>query len=127
MQKLAPDGLPMVSDTQVNTRVTQDQERNILSVSMSLIDYEPASLGNFRILTAEETLKQMTSETLPGGSTESSGSSPDPNLAPPQYWYHDYPDDQSHDMGAACLPGSDQYACHPLLETPLLATRMDSN
>ncbi|MBN2117962.1 MAG: LysM peptidoglycan-binding domain-containing protein [Anaerolineales bacterium] len=95
LRQLSPDGLPMTSDTQGSTRVTLDKDGNVLSVSISTIDYEPASLGTFEILTAEEALQQMLSETLPGGSMESSGSGPDPSLAPPQYWYHDYPDNQT--------------------------------
>jgi len=95
LRQLSPDGLPMMSETQGSTRITLDEEGNILSFSMSIIDYEPASLGNFKILTAREALKQMVAETFLGGSVQSGGSVPDPSAAPPQYWYHDYPDHQT--------------------------------
>ncbi len=95
LRQLSPDGLPMESDTQGSTRVTLDEDGNILSISMSIIDYEPASLGNFGIRTATEALQQMTAENYLGGSVQSGGSAPDPDLAPPQYWYHDYADNQT--------------------------------
>jgi LysM repeat protein len=95
LRQLAPDGLPMESDTQGSTRVTLDEDGNVLSVSMSIIEYDSASLGNFGILTAEEALTLMIGETFPIGSTQSGGSVPDPNLEPPQRWYYEYPDNQT--------------------------------
>ncbi|HSK88413.1 MAG TPA: hypothetical protein VK880_08665, partial [Anaerolineales bacterium] len=45
LRQLAPDGLPMESDTQGSTRVTLDEDGNVFSASISIIEYDPASLG----------------------------------------------------------------------------------
>lgn len=95
LYQLAPDGLPMLSDTHASTRVTLDKDGNVLNMSLSIIEYDPTSLGNFGILPAEEALTLMIGETFPIGSTQSGGSAPDTTLEPPQYWYHDYPDQQT--------------------------------
>lgn len=94
LQQLSPEDLPMESNGQSSTRVTLDEEGNILSINMSIIDYEPASLGNFGIITVEEALEQLLDEPRFGGVLESAGSVPDPNLTT-QSWYHDYPDNQT--------------------------------
>jgi len=95
LRQLAPDGLPMESDTQGSTRVTLDEDGNVFSASISIIEYDTASLGNLGVRPAEEALALMASETFPIGSTGSSGSAPDPNLEPPRHWYYEYPDNQT--------------------------------
>jgi LysM repeat protein len=95
LRQLAPDGLPMESDTQGSTRVTLDEDGNVFSASISIIAYDPASLGNLEVRPAEEALTLMAGGTFPIGSTGSSGSAPDPNLEPPRHWYYEYPDNQT--------------------------------
>jgi len=94
LRQLAPDGLPIESDTQ-STRVTLDEDGNVFSASISIIEYDPAALGNFGVLPAREALTLMAGETFPIGSTGSSGSVPDPNLELPRHWYYEYPDNQT--------------------------------
>ena len=95
LRQLSPDGLPMASDVWSGARIILNEDESVLNLQMSLIDYEPASLGSFGILTAEEAVQQLVDETNYGGSMESGGSVPDPNLAPPQHWYYDHPDNQT--------------------------------
>ncbi len=95
LRQLSPDGLPMASDIRSGARINLDEEGNVLSLQMSVVDYAPASLGSFGIIPAKEALQQLLDETNYGGVMESGGSMPDPSLASPQHWYHDYPDNQT--------------------------------
>ncbi|RPJ26988.1 MAG: LysM peptidoglycan-binding domain-containing protein [Chloroflexi bacterium] len=95
LRQLSPDGLPMTTDSHGDTRVALDEDGSILNLQMSVIEYEPAALGSFGMITAKEAVQQLVDETDYGGSIQSGGSMPDPNLAPPQHWYYEYPDDQT--------------------------------
>ncbi|RPI90880.1 MAG: LysM peptidoglycan-binding domain-containing protein [Chloroflexi bacterium] len=91
VQQLSQDGLPIIGSS---AYVALRENGEILHMDVSLIDYETVPVGSYGILTAEEALRQLIDDSAVGV-ISGGGSVPDPNLEPPRFWYHDYPDDQT--------------------------------
>ena len=97
LQQISPDGLPMQFESlsQPSMRITLDSEGNILTVMATMMNYEPAPVGSYDIISAEEALQMVLDDTLPAGKIESSAGGSSGDFVPPQMWYRDYPDDQT--------------------------------
>jgi LysM repeat protein len=96
LKQLSPDGLPMEDERYPQfIHVTLDQNGDILSMNVTLMNYDPASLGTYGIISAEEALQRVLDDTLPAGKIENSYDLPDPNSTSPQTWHHEYPDNQT--------------------------------
>lgn len=95
--QLAPDGLPMQYEyfSQPVMRVTFNEDGSVLSIYTSLMKIDPASLGSFGIISAEEALQKLLDDTLPAGKIESVHGSPDPDVVLPKEWYRDFPDNET--------------------------------
>jgi hypothetical protein len=98
LQQISPDGLPMQFDSQTQPamRITLDSNGNVLTVLATMMNYEPAPIGSFGILSADEALQMVLDDTLPAGKLETSyGGGPSEDYVPPQIWYRKYPNDQA--------------------------------
>jgi hypothetical protein len=61
----------------------------------TMMNYDPAPVGSYGIVSAEEALQLLLDDSLLGGKIESGTSGPNPDFIPPQYWYREYPDNQT--------------------------------
>lgn len=92
VQPLAPDSIPMQyeSFTPPSLVVMLDETGAVLRVDAYLMDYDPAPVGEYGIISAQEALEKVLDDSVPGGKTEfvhSSGKMP-------HEWVHSYPDNQ---------------------------------
>jgi LysM repeat protein len=92
VQPLAPDSIPMQyeSFTPPSMVVRLDETGAVLRVDAYLMNYDPAPLGEYGIISAQEALEKVLDDSLTGGKTEfvhSAGTWP-------QEWHHNYPDNQ---------------------------------
>lgn len=92
VQPLAPDSIPMQYESFAPLmRIVLDDNGQVLTLDASLMDYDPAPLGEYGIITAEEALQRLLDDQLVTGKMESvHGPS---NL--PKEWYRTYPDNQT--------------------------------
>jgi LysM repeat protein len=98
LQQVSPDGMLMQFDSQTQPamRITLDSNGNVLTVLATMMNYDPAPIGSFGIISADEALQMVLDDTLPGGKLETSSSGgPGEDFIPPQLWYRDYPDNQT--------------------------------
>jgi LysM repeat protein len=92
VQPLAPDSLPMQyeSFTPPSMVVMLDETGAVLRVDAYQMDFDPAPVGEYGIISAQEALEKVLDDSLPGGKTEFvHGAS---NW--PREWHHIYPDNQ---------------------------------
>jgi len=97
LQQLSPDGLPMQFESlsQPAMRITLDENGKILTVVASMMNYDPAPVGAYGIVSAEEALQFLLDDSLPAGKIETGTSGPNPDFIPLQNWYRAYPDNQT--------------------------------
>ncbi|MBI3170606.1 MAG: LysM peptidoglycan-binding domain-containing protein [Chloroflexi bacterium] len=94
IHQLSPDGLPMRFDTfamQV-VSVTIGKNRKVTSMEANLMSYNPAAIGNYGIISAEEALNALLEGSDSIGMMETGSSS---DGEPPQQWHREYPDNQT--------------------------------
>ena len=115
VQQLSPEGLPMVFDTysmQVS-RITLGPDGNVAYAEFNLMNYDPAPLGNYGIISAQDALDALLTDNTQVGYTESGYG---PATDPPMRWYREYPDNQLVTISASLTKyDSAQAGGHPLL------------
>lgn len=98
LHQISPDNLLMQFDSQTQPamRITLDSNGNVLTVLATMMNYDPAPIGSFDIISADEALQMVLNDTLPGGKLETSSSAgPGEDFIPPQLWYREYPDNET--------------------------------
>ena len=92
VKPLAPDSIPMQyeSFTQPVMRVALDENGAVLSIDAVLMDYEPAPVGEYGIISAQEAFQMLLNDNILAGKMEFFSS---PGRMPEE-WYRSYPDNQ---------------------------------
>jgi LysM repeat protein len=93
VRPLSPDSIPMQyeSFTWPPMRVTLDENGDVLNIDATLLSLDPAPVGEFDILTAQEAFDKMRDDSSQGGKSEFMHSAGQVR----QEWYRSYPDDQT--------------------------------
>jgi len=93
VQPLAPDSIPIQyeSFTLPMMRLVLDENRQVLTIDASLMDYDPNPIGEYGIITAQEAFDSLLDESAMTGKMEFSHSPT--NM--PKEWYPTYPDNQT--------------------------------
>ena len=93
VKPLAPDSIPMQyeSFTQPVIHITLDENEDVLSMSASLMDYDPNPIGEYEVITAEQALQRLLDDNRSEGKIEFFHSSGRQF----QDWYRDHPDNQT--------------------------------
>jgi LysM repeat protein len=96
VQPLAPDSIPIQyeSFTLPMMRLVLDENRQVLTIDASLMDYDPNPIGEYGIITAQEAFDSLLDESAMTGKMEFSHSPT--NM--PKEWYPTYPDNQTVTM-----------------------------
>ncbi len=97
LQQLTPDGLPIEYENyaQPSVRITLKENGEVLSMTVIMAQYDPAGLGSFGIISAEEAYQKILDENVSAGKIETGHSGLDETYVPPQVWYHEYPDNEA--------------------------------
>ncbi|MFT3896069.1 MAG: LysM peptidoglycan-binding domain-containing protein [Anaerolineales bacterium] len=97
LNQISPDGLSMQFESlsQRSMHITLDENGNVLTVVATMLNFDPAPVGTYGIVSAEEALQRLLDDSLPAGKIETGSSGPNPDYIPPQYWYREYPDNQT--------------------------------